>query len=187
MRYKKFLCFEKRELKNDFYPLFLKLRDRGLKIEAYLLMLSTWNIGRFKFVAYSFNLSKFVKTADQLEMDFKKIEKEDFRKIQLDRYKDVIKKIFRKLRTIRGVEKTGASKLMHLRLPKVFIMWDSYIRASYGFGNGDENDYFNFLSKMQETFRDFSPCHGRTLAKSIDEHNYNTISKPDLIKARSKK
>jgi len=43
---------------------------------------------------------------------------------------------------------------MHLKVPKVFVMWDMHIRKYYGFNTGDADDYFNFLKKMQSLFKE---------------------------------
>jgi len=53
--------FSKKELRWDFYPMFLKLIKSGFKIEALLLMLSTWNFASFRYAVRSFNLDYFKK------------------------------------------------------------------------------------------------------------------------------
>lgn len=176
--------FSKKELKNDLYPLFLNVKRAGCEIEAFLLVLSTWNIGRFKFVASSFELEKFKRTVENLNPLFQKFSDLDFRTISFDKYKRDVKKIFVALSDIKGVEKTGASKVMHLKVPEVFVMWDTYIRKFYGFDKGDADDYFDFLEKMQKLFKNAKVPSDRTLAKYIDEHNYKTITEPILKKSR---
>jgi len=180
--------FSKKELKNDFYPLFLNLMQKGYEIEACLLMLATWNGGHFRFVGTRFELYKFRKSFEKLEPVFKKFEKLDFRTINFDKYEyeREIKKIFTILCSFDGIKKTGASKLMHLKIPQVFVMWDKYIRndKKYGFRNGDADDYFNFLKEMQRRFSKTKIPHGYryTLPKLIDEHNYKTITEPIIRK-----
>lgn len=176
--------FSKKELRNDFYPLFLNVKWAGCEIEAFLLILSIWNIGRFKFVASSFELEKFKRTVENLNPLFQKFSNLDFKTLNFDKYEEDVKKIFATFSDIKGVEKTGTSKIMHLKLPKVFVMWDRYIRDKYGFKNGNAEDYFNFLKKMQELFGDVRVSSERTLAKYIDEHNYITITEPILRKNR---
>jgi len=182
----KLLKFNKRELRWDFYPMFLNLMKKGLKTEAYLLMLSTWNFACFRYAVRGFNLDNFVLTLKRIESSFKKFKKLDFRTINFDKYKKDIKKIFATLSRIKGVQKTGASKLMHLKIPRVFVMWDGYIRSYYGFKNGDGEDYFNFLKSMQVMFPDVKEVGGRTIPKLIDEHNYKAITEPALGKNKSK-
>jgi len=184
---KKLLRFSGQELKNDFYPLFLNLIKKGCEIEACVLILSTWNSGCFRFVGMHFKLDKFKKNFKKLEYFSKKFKNLDFKTINFDKYQKDIKKIFKIFAAIKGVQKTGAAKLMHLKIPKVFVMWDSYIRKHYGFKKGDENDYFDFLKKMRHKFQDYkAPSNKRTLAKYIDEHNYITITAPILRKKKRK-
>jgi len=185
MKNPKLLRFSKKELRGDFYPMFLNLMKKELEIEAFLLMLSTWNFARFRYALRSFDLDKFKKLVENLEPFFRRLRKTDLRTINFDKYEKDIKKIFRILSSIRGVEKTGTPKLMHLKAPKTFVMWDLSIRNHYGFKKGDANDYFNFLKLMQNKFRNVSILSDRTLAKLIDEHNYKTIT--ELVFRKNKK
>ena len=155
------------------------------EIEAYLLILSTWNFARFRYAVRSFNLDKFCNTIKKLEPLFKKFLGQTFKSIDLDKYASDIKRIFGSLASIKGIEKTGAPKIMHLRVPDIFVMWDTWIRNFYGFKNGDANDYLSFLKLMQEKFGNIKkPASDRTLAKLIDEHNYITITLPGLKKKK---
>lgn len=162
--------------------MFLNLMKNGFEIEAYLLMLSIWNFARFRYAVRNFNIDNFKKTTKRLDPIFKKFRTLDFKTINLIKYEKDIETLFRTLASIKGIEKTGASKLMHLKAPKVFVMWDGYIRKHYGFKNGDADDYFNFLKKMQTTYGHVKSIEERTAAKLIDEHNYKTITEPILKK-----
>lgn len=181
--------FTDREIRWDFYSMFLNLMRKGFEIEAFILILSTWNFARFRYAVRSFNLDKFKDTIKKLSPIFKKFEKCDFKTINFDKYEEDIKKVFETLAAIKGIEKTGAPKLMHLKVPKVFVMWDMYIRKYYGFNTGDADDYFNFLKKMQGLFKEAKIPKDRTLAKYIDEHNFKTITTPALkeLEFRNKK
>ncbi len=170
--------FNKEQLRNDLYPMFLKLIKNGFEIEAYILILSTWNFACFRYALREFDLSNFIKTMETLEPSFRRLRKEDFKKIDFDKHSREIKGIFDRLSKIKGIQKTGAPKLMHLAVPKVFVMWDSYIRKHYGFKKGDSNDYIDFLKLMQKQFPNVKPIQGRTVAKLIDEHNFKTITEP---------
>ena len=46
MAKQKLQTFSKRDLRWDYYPMFLKLMDKGCEIEAYMFILSTWNFAR---------------------------------------------------------------------------------------------------------------------------------------------
>lgn len=174
--------FTKAELNNDLYFSFLHMIKNSFQIEAFLLMMATWNFARFRYAVRTFNLVEFKKTIRQLEPFFKKFQKEDFKTIDLDKYLLDIKKIFDTLANIKGIEKTGATKLMHLKTPQVFVMWDGYIRKYYGLKRGDSDDYISFLKLMQCKFNKNCPLSGRTLAKLIDEHNFITITRPVFSK-----
>ncbi len=176
--------FSKKELANDFYDSFLNLIKHGFLTEACLLMLSTWNFARFRYALRSFNLKRFSKALKSVNLTVSKFSDDELGTMNLDNYREEIKRAFNMLNSIKGVEKTGAPKLMHIMAPKVFVMWDGYIRKFYEFKNGDSNDYFNFLKDMQTKFRDakFRFKSKRTLAKIIDEHNYKSITEKALRK-----
>jgi len=183
---KKLLKFSERELRWDFYPMFFRLIKKGCKIEAFLLMLSTWNFACFRYAVRGFNLDRFIKAIKCVESILKRLRREDFRTINFDKYSREIKKSFQILADIKGIQKTGAPKIMHLMAPRVFVMWDAYIRDYYGFKNGDANDYFGFLKLMQKQFPNIRASSGRTTAKLIDEHNCITITVSAFRKNKSK-
>lgn len=172
----------KKDLRWDFYPSFLKLMKNGFLVEACLLMLSTWNFARFRYVSNNFNLTQFKKTLESIKPLLVEMNKENFRTIDFNKYGEEIKMIFKKLSDIKGVEKTGSSKLMHLMAPNIFVMWDTYIREYYKFKKGDENDYLAFLKLMQQLFKHDKNNTEKTLAKLIDEHNYRKITMLKLKK-----
>jgi hypothetical protein len=174
--------FSKRELRWDFYPMFLGLMQKGLDIEACLLILSTWNFAWFRYVARRFNLDRFKSTIKGLNPSFKKFDSLNFRNIDLNRYEKDIKEIFKSLASIDKIKKVGASKIMHLKSPSVFVPWDNRIWQYYGFRKGDENDYFEFLKELQRRFGKIKVPRGYrySLAKLIDEHNYKTTTEPAL-------
>ncbi len=183
----KLQTFTKKELRWDYYPMFLKLMDKGCEIEAYMFILSTWNFARFRYAMKEFDLDAFVAKVRKLSPLFVKMESEDFATINIDKYASEIKTIFKTLAKIKGIEATGSPKLMHLKLPRVFVMWDSYIRDAYAYENGDADDYVCFLKEMQKKFSGLKGPADRTLAKAIDEHNYKKYTMPALEKARKQR
>jgi len=174
--------FTAKEIRWDFYPMFLKLKNKGFEIEALLLMLSTWNFAAFRYAVREFNLDKFIRIIKKVKSILRPLKKENFRKINFDNYSKEIKKSFKLLSEMKGIQKTGTSKILHLLFPKIFVMWDGYIRKYYKFGKGDEEDYLNFLKLMQKLFPYVKDYKGRTAPKLIDEHNFKTISMPKLNK-----
>lgn len=95
---------------------------------------------------------------------------------------------------------TGASKVLHLLLPKLIVMWDDCIRKHYGVEPVDCEDFIEFQTKMkellEEAVKDFMSEHripGRKdviqeilklrykdklkpITKLIDEYNWATIT-----------
>lgn len=89
-------------------------------------------------------------------------------------------------------EATGASKIMHIVNPNLFVMWDSAIRGGYGESEYAQTRYANFLRRTQRLAKyaieqvmekeglshdsaiDSLKCHGRShsLAKILDEYNF---------------
>lgn len=187
MAKQKLETFTEKELRWDYYPMFCKLMDKGCEIEAFMFILSTWNFARFRYAMKEFDLDSFEATIKKLGPIFQKMQHEDFAKMDIDKYAGEIKTIYKALSGIKGIETTGAPKLMHLKLPKVFVMWDRYIRNAYGYKNGDGDDYISFLKEMQNKFSDWEVPLDRTLAKAIDEHNYKTYTMPALRKAKIRK
>lgn len=166
----------KEELRNSIYPICLNLMKRGLEIEAYILLLATWNFAAFRYVMTTFDLGKFRETLRKIEPMYRKLRKLDFRTVDFDKYGAEIKEIYSALAAIDGIKVTGAPKLMHLKNPNLFVMWDSYIRKHYGFRKGDAEDYFSFLKLMQAKFGNLKPERGLTLARTIDQMNMDRIT-----------
>ena len=189
------LEFDRIEEGGSYYPLFLNLLNHGFEIEAYLLILSTWNIGAFRYA--SFDLKQFKKIIKKVHSRCNIFNGKTLKNIVFNEYEERIISIFNSLSELDGVFSTGASKIMHLINRKVFVMWDSYINGNkpkryYAdlpfFRQGDlifrkystdGNGYFQFLEYTQEKFRDLNyHRRGRTFAKIIDEFNYVNITKP---------
>lgn len=167
--------------------MFRKLMDKGCEIEAYLFILATWNFASFRYAMKEFDVDAFKVKVNKLAPLFERMNCEDFVSMDIGKYSKEIKEIFKTFADIKGIKSTGAPKLMHLKLPRVFVMWDSYIRDAYGYENGNADDYVSFLKKMQKKFSRCKVPAGRTLAKAIDEHNYKKYTMPALEKARKKR
>ena len=150
------------------------LIEKGFEVEAYILILATWNFARFRYFMKNFDLREFQEVINRVNPIFKKLENTQFE--NTDFAKNIvatdIKYIYDQLKKI--AEQTGASKIMALKNSKLFVMWDTEIRKIYKIDNkGAADDYIQFLIKMQEYFKaikwiDKTP----PLAKAIDEYNY---------------
>lgn len=166
------------QLRTEVYPMCLRLMKKGLEMEAYIIILSTWNFASFRYVMRTFDLAGFKKTLQEIEPLYRKLNKLDFRTADLDKYKKKIKEIYSKLYKYKGIKITGTPKLMHLKNPKLFVMWDDRIKKHYGFYKGDAEDYFNFLKLMQRKFKSCKPRKGMTLVRTIDLLNMERITHP---------
>lgn len=184
---KNLLKFDDLENRRSYYPMFLNMIKKGFETEAFLFILSTWNFATFRYAMKDFDLNNFKKIVKNLKPYFKKFKGKTIESINFNDYEKEIKHIFQELSRIKGIQYTGASKLMHLTIPEVFVMWDAYIRKAYGFKKGNSEDYFNFLMKMQEEFKGIKKTKKKTLAKMIDEYNYVKFTLPALEKNRNKK
>lgn len=193
------------ENNGGFYDRAVKLHNNNFEIEAYLLILATWNSWCFRF---GVDINSFEAKIQAVSSHFKKLEQEEFRTINLDNYKQDIKKIYETLSSIKGIGYTGASKIMHLRNRNLFIMWDGYIKGNKPrryyddleivtednlqikkYGNGGD-DYFLFLKDMQSLFKNISfKDKNRSFAKAVDEFNYVSITLPiqEIEKIEKKK
>ena len=96
-------------------------------------------------------------------------------------------------------EATGASKILHIINPKLFVMWDGAIRTGYICKLGKTNEgwiwYTEFLQAMQNLAKcaidqvvcecgvsyseatESLTCSGHTLAKTLDEYNFMKYTK----------
>jgi len=111
----------------------------------------------------------------------------NFQSTNFDEIKEIVEHIYMILSAVKGVEYTGASKVMHLLNRNLFVMWDGYIRDEYEYGDTGE-DYVDFLKQMQEKFKDIDwDMPDKSFTKVIDEYNYVTISLLELEKNRKKR
>ena len=119
--------FDQREKRTNFFSLAKNLIDNGFETEGLLLILTTWNFAIFRYAVKTFDIDNFSTTLGNLKQNFDKFIGQDFQSINLDNYKSDIKKIYSDLSKIKCVEYTSTPKLMHLKSPTVFVMWDAYI------------------------------------------------------------
>jgi len=193
------LRYKAEESRGSFYDIAMNLLNKGLKTEAYLLLLATWNFASFRYAVTSFDLVAFDATVKSLEKYFQVLDGKDIRTADFDGLREDISAIYNTLSQIKGIQYTGAPKMMHLRNANLFVMWDAYIRGlkprkSYEkldivkrgdwdvkeYGDSAE-DYLQYLKDMQRKFANISFTEqGKTLAKAIDEFNYVSITLPML-------
>lgn len=200
--------FDELEKRGSFYNMAINLINNNFEVEAYFLILATWNFAVFRYAVKDFNINKFRDKIRELDPYFIRLNDEEFRNIDFRNYGDDIIKIFGELSSINGVKYTGASKLMHLKNRNVFVMWDGYIKGNklnkyYSrldivrngkwevteYGN-DGVSYLRFLMDMQKKYKGIGfQSRSKTFAKAIDEFNYVNITLPiqDMEKAEKDK
>jgi hypothetical protein len=179
--------FKREEGRAVFYDRSLGLIKNGHKIDAYILFLATWNFARFRYAVNEFELIKFEDMMVEIEEDIGGISPKSFWDIDLEKVEGRILKSFIRLDGVKGIEHTGAAKMLHLLVPDLFIIWDGFIRNFYGFKSKKDTkkvakDYFEFLVEMKEKFN-----HNKITPKQIDEYNYANITLPNLKMNKLKK
>ncbi|MCL4362776.1 hypothetical protein M1585_04820 [Candidatus Parvarchaeota archaeon] len=183
-------------LRGEIYWRCLNLIDKNLKfgedqvesrLDAYLLLLASWNVANFR-KTLTEDFDTFKTAISSCEEGFSKFEDKNFENIDFEEYRSDISNIFNKLSKVNAILYTGASKVMHLRNPKVFLMWDVKIRGREGYKikGEDGNAYVDFLKKVQSSFSKIfvdinkilleDKHKNKTVTKAIDEYNYVTIT-----------
>ena len=162
-------------------------------LQASIIILATWNVGRFRFIVNDpQNLVDLKNALEECVPLFAKIKDKNFQTVNFDEIGEVIKCIYSKLSAVKGAEYTGSSKIIHLLNQNLFVMWDTYIRDGYKKKekipegtSGD--DFLKFQKLMQKLFGHIKwedPI--KTLPKAIDEYNYIIYTLPELRKRRRK-
>jgi len=177
--------YKRQEGRASFYDVALEIADSH-PLQASIIILAVWNMNRFRYFASdSQNLVDLQNAIEKCEPLFQRIKGKDFKTVNFDEIEDTVKQIYSMLSKVMGVEYTGASKVMHLINRDLFVMWDRATRKEYGYHIADENDYFEFLKKMQEMFKDVEwDMPNKTFAKAIDEYNQVTVTIPKKQKER---
>lgn len=205
--------FKEKEGRINFFTMAKNLIDSGFETEGLLLILTTWNFAIFRYALKQFDIDHFKKTLEDIKPNFEKLNGQNFQTIKFDNFESDIRTIYNSLSKIKGVEFTGTPKLMHLKNPDVFVMWDAYIRGEkpkkyysqlekikneeiiFKKYSKDFDGYFEFLIDMQNKFKNLDFINdNKSLAKAVDEFNYVNITlkiqeleKQNKINSKSKK
>lgn len=161
------------ELRDKVYTWALDLLKKGKELEGIFLLLATWNFAYFRYHMRTFPLEKFEKVLKECDFAYfndKKFSNENLCDIKT---KEKIKNIYSELSEIDGIKYVGASKVMHLKNPDFFMMWDSKIIKCYKAKTSPEG-YYNFMAKMQEMYRKgrFKGLNKSvSIPKAIDEYS----------------
>ena len=180
--------YKRHEGRASYYDVAVEIVDT-YPLQASIIILAVWNVGRFRFYASdSQTLIDLRNAIEKCKPLFDRLERKDFKTIDFDEVQDIVKEVYATLSEVEVVKYTGASKIMHLLNRDLFVMWDKDTREEYGYYIADENDYLNFLKAMQEKFENVEwNMPNKTFAKAIDEYNQATISIPKKKKRKLKK
>lgn len=191
----KIRSFEKR---GSFYDLALGLVRAGHEVEGCILFLATFNSRRFTVAASDFDIDGLKNLlCCELRSDFEILARYSIQDIDLNEHGSRIEMVFNRLAKIKGVECTGAAKLMHLKCPELIVMWDLSTRGGkdeklyegipcvssrkWSFRKYGENgkEYVRFLSDQKQLcYLPDNPTGSRTLAKALDEFYFVEITLP---------
>ncbi len=179
---------KKDAIRNEVHDWALELRKKGYKYPAIILLLSTWNFAYFRYILTSFNLNSFKRKLEKLEKtDLKFFDGRKFENVDLnsEKIRNRIEKIYRIL-SDSGIAPVGATKVMYLLNPNVFVMWDNGIISHYrtatkknrkitGKIDNSPEGYFNFMRLMQKYWKEdkFRKSKGKeTIPRTIDLYNW---------------
>lgn len=84
--------FDGIEKRGSFYNMAIGLINNNFEMEAYFLILATWNFARFRYAVNDFDINGFKEKIKELNPLFNKLKYEDFRTIDFDKYKEDIKR-----------------------------------------------------------------------------------------------
>ncbi|MBA7529710.1 hypothetical protein ES705_21908 [subsurface metagenome] len=172
------------------------------------LIIITWNAVRYQ------RLSKIIKNALEKDIidaynkhknDLLILEKERLVNLDFSKFEGKIRNIFSSFSSKKSIGFTGASKVLHILLPNLFMMWDERIRAVYHrvhlIKRHDTSDcYIEFLKQTQQIVKEILKNIGEeilwskhlefidkgfvstflfqeTILKMVDECNYMRIRK----------
>ncbi|MBU0457312.1 MAG: hypothetical protein ABH824_05195 [Nanoarchaeota archaeon] len=133
----------------------------------------------------TFKLKDFERLLKKCDFDYFK--KKNFVDIDLnnEETKNKIIKIYEDLSNFEGIRYVGATKVMHLICPYVFVMWDVAIIEGYkketlrGYINTRPEGYYNFMREMQKRYKEkkFKDLKRNVLVpRAIDLHNWDKFS-----------
>ena len=162
----------------DYYDLAIEIVDSHA-IQAAIVLLATWNTGRFRYLmsSNSKNLADLIKTVNECKPMFKQLEGQNFQNAKFDEIGSVLKELYSRFSKVKGVEYTGGSKVMHLLNPRLFLIWDAAMRDHYNFDGRNAEDYLKYHNLIQQMVQNIKwDDQTKTLPRAIDEYHFITIT-----------
>jgi hypothetical protein len=128
------------------------------------LIIITWNAAGFQRLKKEIkdNLENDILEAyTKTRLDLEKLKGKRLENLNLngDELKETIKKIFQEFSSKKSIGPTGASKILHVLNPYLFMMWDRKIREAYhklrakNHELGGPDCYLEFLKQSQEIIK----------------------------------
>src|SRR5262249_4984031 len=111
--------------RSQLYRIKLDLLKAGFEVEAYLLILATWNFARFRYVMRTFKLDHFRDTIETTRSHFERLDSEEFQNANFDLIANDVSEIYVRFKHL--ADQTGASKIMHFKYPQLFVIWNTDI------------------------------------------------------------
>jgi hypothetical protein len=168
------------------YDMARELVKKGDRLTGSALLLSSWNAERYRSANKAVLAVELGKALAESERSFCRLGLARFETVDLDVYGKDIMGVYARFSKVHGVEYTGASKVMSLQNPALFLMWDSYIRKAHHAGTSPQA-YMRFMEEMRGIFGGIGWQDGTPLAKAVYEYNYMTISFPAIQEARERR
>ena len=166
------------ELRDKIYTWSLNLIKEEYELEGIFLLIATWNFAYFRYHMKDFPLNEFEKALKECDFDYFKDKSFADENLDYTETKNKIIEIYQKLSNFKGIRWVGATKIMHLKCPNFFIMWDGKIIKHYKSKTSPEG-YFNFMKLVQNLYKNGSfkdLGKNMTLPRAIDFFNMNHFS-----------
>ncbi len=176
---------------NKFYRLSIESCQRGgieektVSIVAFLLYFNkVWYTnseeGKKAFNDLERHVSSIYELINSTKSILEELENYSLTKVDLDDIfiNSSIKTLYRRFSETFGA--TGASKALHLLLPKLIVMWDDTIRRNYGITRADDENYLIFLKKVREEILDFVREYANENSLDMDEAEKAIIEKASV-------
>jgi hypothetical protein len=119
--------------RSPLYGMSLNLLKGGFEIEAYLMILATWNFANCRYILTSFNLDAFRKVINETQPIFERLGNANFQTADITDLAEDIKSVYAPFKKLVG--QTGAAKILHFKQPALFVMWDTSIRSKFKIDN----------------------------------------------------
>jgi len=166
-----------------YYDLALDIAD-NYPIQASIIILATWNTGRFRYLMANNaqNLANLRNAIEECKPWFEQVKNKEFQTTDFDEIGEVVKRLYSKLASVKGIEYTGGSKVMHLLNPRLFLIWDAAMRKHYGYDGHKAIDYLKYHKQVQKDVETVKwRSSDKTLPKAIDEYHFMTITEKRKI------